>query len=190
MKFGERYKKVAPRQTSIIIKKGEALRDMLSSMKLSLPFPRLFFFNFVENRKRYLSVESVIAQAKSRPRVIARSISWYYLRWLAGQRSACPSRYLGSLSSLAHRSMARYARSSTRTIDVNRVTPRLQLGDMQLVSASDLGNDSKREVRQGVKEKRREMAQRGGRLDVFEACNRKVSSRETPPENNAYILIC
>lgn len=61
-----------------------------------------------------------------------------------GVRAHLDDRARGSLSSPAHRSIVRYACPSARTIDVNRVTPRLQLGDMQLVSAGVFSTDSQR----------------------------------------------
>jgi len=91
-------------------------------------------------KKKKYHVQLSIAQPESRPCVIARQPMRWYLRWLPEQRGACPSRWPRAvpLSSPAHRSMPRYACPSTRTIDVNRVTPRLQLGDMQLVSVQRL----------------------------------------------------
>lgn len=113
------------------------------------------FLNFVEDRK--------ISQSNRGYRTGEVKAAGYCAKQLivspvTGRATRCvPISIPWSLSSLAHRSMARYARSSTRTIDVNRVTPRLQLGDMQLVSASDLSNGSKgaEQGGEGEEEKKR-----------------------------------
>lgn len=152
------------------------------------PLPLRWFPNFVEDRKisrsnRGYRTGEVKAAGYCAKQLIVSPVT--------GRATRCvPISIPWSLSSPAHRSMARYARSSTRTIDVNRVTPRLQLGDMQLVSATDLSNGSNgaeqgepkgEEEEDGGETARKEGARRP---DVFEACNRRF-----PPGNNAHMLI-
>lgn len=166
---------------SIVIVEGRR-EDVLSRQWNFLP--RRWFPNFVEDRRisrsnRGYRTSEVKAAGYCAKQLIVSPVT--------GRATRCvPISIPWSLSSLAHRSMARYARSSTRTIDVNRVTPRLQLGDMQLVSASDLnGSDGAEQGgHKGEEEENGRERRRTYRPDVFEACNRRF-----PPGNNAYMLI-
>lgn len=151
-------KKMAFRQISIIIKKRKRCA-LMNETFLSLPAP--FLFQLCREQKK-------ISQCRISYRTGEVKAAGYcakhqlILSPVTGLTTQCVPISILRVFIITCSSIHDAIRALIHQDDrVNRVTPCLQLGDMQLVSASDLGNDSKREVQQeGPKEKEREMAQR------------------------------